>query len=81
MASKLATTSMAAAAAVQERSQVWRDRAQEVGGDLSVRAKEAYAAAKRSEFVERGTAYLSGGGGAGGPAVAPAGSSGALAKK
>ncbi|KAJ3288808.1 RalA-binding protein 1 [Blyttiomyces sp. JEL0837] len=57
-AQKLANKSMAAAANLQERSVVWKEKAAELSADVTVKAKEAYAAAKKSEFVEKSAAYL-----------------------
>ncbi|KAJ3178284.1 hypothetical protein HK101_010147 [Irineochytrium annulatum] len=45
--------SIAAAAVVQERSVVWKQQAAVISADVGVKAKEAYAAAKKSELYER----------------------------
>ncbi|KAJ3206344.1 hypothetical protein HDU67_008236 [Dinochytrium kinnereticum] len=52
--------SMAAAVIVQERSVVWKEKAAEISADVSVKAKEAYAAARKSEMYEKGTTYFAG---------------------
>ncbi|KAI9333791.1 Rho GTPase activation protein [Zopfochytrium polystomum] len=57
LASKLASTS----AVVHERSAVWREKASEFGEEVSSKAKEAYAAAKRSDLYQSSAAYITGG--------------------
>ncbi|KAI8834685.1 Rho GTPase activation protein [Chytridium lagenaria] len=49
---------MAAAVIVQERSVVWKGKAAEMSADVGIKAKEAYAAARKSEIYEKGRRTL-----------------------